>query len=214
MKNIYMLSFIVLISMTAVSQTADTMGGYTSMEIEAGHMKGNFASGAIEEMSGGVRIRLDSEDTEVQSLPISANSMRFKWEEGRTTPTTIIMEGSVDVQHPDASITAERAEWNFDTGQLVFSGNPEVNNDRMKGLRGEKMSLNLKTNTFEVTQVRADQVPLQTPNASKSPASKDKINVQDITDWKQLIDAIKAQAQADAPSPGKQILSQMEPQNQ
>ena len=41
-----------------MAQTDSGMGGYSSMEIEAGTMKGNFATGAIEEMTGGVRIRL------------------------------------------------------------------------------------------------------------------------------------------------------------
>ena len=34
------------------------LGGYSSMEIDAGQMKGNFATGAIDEMTGGVKIRL------------------------------------------------------------------------------------------------------------------------------------------------------------
>jgi len=190
------------------------MGGYTTMEIEAGNMKGNFATGAIEEMTGGVRIKLLSDDPKLKDLPISATTMRFTWAEGRTTPSTIIMEKNVSVQHPDASVTADRAEWNFDTGELVFSGNPEVNNDRLKGLRGDKMTLNIKTNTFEVSQVRADQVPLQTPAGAGESAPKDLLRVSDIKDWQQLIDTIKQQAKADSPSPGKQIVSRMSAQNQ
>ncbi len=183
------------------------------MEIEAGSMRGNFATGAIEEMTGGVRIRLVSGDTGLAPLPIEAGSMKFTWGEGKTTPSTIIMEKNVKVKHPDAEISAGRAEWNFDTGELVFSGDPVVNSERLKGLRGERMVLNLKTNTFEVTQVRADQVPLQGAEAS-TPTRSDELRAGDITDWTGFIDAIKAEAQAEASSPGRQILTGLTAENQ
>lgn len=214
MKTVIVMTAFFLVATVAAAQLEDSMGGYTSMEIEAGNMKGNFATGAIEEMTGGVRIKLLSDEADMKDLPISANSMRFTWTEGRNTPTTIIMEKNVSVNHPDASVTADRAEWDFDSGELVFSGNPVVNNDRLKGLRGDKMTLNLKTNTFEVSQVRADQVPLQAPGGTGTVAPKENLRASDIKDWTQLLNTIKQQAQADAASPGKQIVSQMSSQNQ
>ena len=214
MKTVTVMTGVFLIATVSAAQLEDSMGGYTSMEIEAGNMKGNFATGAIEEMTGGVRIKLLSDEADMEDLPISANSMRFTWAEGRTTPTTIIMEKNVNVNHPDASVKADRAEWDFDSGELVFTGNPEVNNDRLKGLRGDKMTLNLKTNTFEVSQVRADQVPLQAPEGAGTAVPKDSLRTSDIKDWTQLLNTIKQQAQAQAASPGKQIVSQMSAQNQ
>ena len=214
MKTVTVMTALFLIATVSAAQLEDSMGGYTSMEIEAGNMKGNFATGAIEEMTGGVRIKLLSDEADMEDLPISANSMRFTWAEGRTTPTTIIMEKNVNVNHPDASVKADRAEWDFDSGELVFTGNPEVNNDRLKGLRGDKMTLNLKTNTFEVSQVRADQVPLQAPGGAGTAVPKDSLRTSDIKDWTQLLNTIKQQAQAQAASPGKQIVSQMSAQNQ
>lgn len=203
----------VLLLLSGIVSAEDSLGGYSSMEIEAGSMKGNFATGAIEEMTGGVRIRLISDDPGQASLPIEAGSMKFTWGEGRTSPTAIVMEGNVKVKHPDADISAGRAEWNFDSGELVFSGDPVVNSERLKGLRGERMVLNLKTNTFEVSRVRADQVPLQGAEAA-TPASSDEVRPSDIKDWAHLVDAIKAEAQAGAASPGKQILKQLTEENQ
>ena len=215
MRYCYYLLVLALMAgnISASAQMDDSLGGYTAMEIEAGRMKGNFATGAIEEMTGGVKIRLLSEDPDLAALPIQANSMKFTWVEGRTTPATIVMERDVRVQHPDASITAERAEWDFDSGRLVFSGNPEVHSERLQGLRGEQMILNLQHNTFEVTRVRADQVPLQAGDAAPRAATGG-IREQDIVNWPQLIDAIKTQAQSDTPSPGRQLLAQMSEQNQ
>jgi len=212
MRQKYLFVVLTFIASSAFAQMDDSLGGYNTMEIEADRLKGNFATGAIEEMTGGVKIRLLSDDPSLAPLPIQANSMKFTWAEGRTTPTTILMESNVRVNHPDASVSAERAEWDFDSGALVFSGNPEVNSERLKGLRGEKMVLNLKTNTFEVTQVRADQVPLQTPEGATR-ATAPGISEKDIGNWRMLIDTLKAQAQSAAPSPGKQILAQMSEQN-
>ncbi len=206
--------FIVLLQAAdTTAQTDETMGGYTSMEIEAGRMVGNFATGAIEEMSGGVRIRLLADNPDMAPLPIQAEVMKFSWTQGRTTPSMIVMERKVRVAHPDATISAERAEWNFDSGQLVFSGSPEVNSERLKGLRGEQMTLNLKTNTFEVTQVRAEEVPLQTPEVAER-APQHGFRAEEVQNWERLIAAIKEQAAAEEPSPGKQILAQLSAQNQ
>lgn len=203
-----------LLALSVAAQTESSMGGYSSMEIEAGVMKGNFATGAIDELTGGVRIRLLSDEPGLDPLPIEAGKMTFTWTKGRTTPTTIVMETKVKVKHPDAEISAGRAEWNFDTGELIFSGDPVVNSERLKGLRGERMVLNLKTNTFEVTQVRADQVPLHgAGDASGASSNPDEIRAGDIKDWTALIDAIKAEAASESDSPGRQILEQMPESN-
>jgi hypothetical protein len=193
-----------------------SMGGYSSMEIEAGRMKGNFATGSIDEMTGGVRLKLLSDDPATKPLPVSAGSMKFTWKEGQTTPSTILMEQDVKVDHPQASISAQRAEWNFETGDLVFSGSPVVNSEQLKGLRGEKMLLNLHNNTFEVLQVRADEVPLKASEGAgaNGAAPSQQLTGREIKDWAGLIDAIKKEAAQDQPSPGKQVMKQMNAQNQ
>lgn len=196
----------------AAQEAATDLGGYNAMEIEAGRMKGNFATGAIEEMTDGVRIRLLSDQPDTKPLPISARSMKFTWSEGKNVPDRILMEGDVQVNHPDASITADRAEWDFNSGALVFSGNPVVNNDRIKGLRGDRMTLNLKTNTFEVSRVRADQVPLQAGDAAAGTGGGGAggLSESDITDWNGLIAVLREQGGAQASSPGQRILSLLE----
>ena len=191
------------------------MSGYSSMEIDAGHMKGNFATGAIDEMTDGVKIRLLSDDPDKKPLPIKAQTMKFTWKEGQSTPSMIVMDRNVEVNHPDAQITAGHAEWNFDSGEVVFTGDPVVNNDKIKGLRGEKMILNVKTNNFEVTRVRADQVPLQGmeggPGGGKGDASL--LREGDVKDWAALIGSLRAEANAADAAPGKQIVSQISADN-
>ncbi len=211
------LFFFVCVAFSLAAPGEDSLGGYSSMEIEAGSMRGNFATGAIEEMTGGVRIRLISKDPGLAPLPIAAGSMKFSWAEGSATPSAIIMEGKVKVTHPDAEISAGRADWNFDSGELVFSGDPVVNSERLKGLRGERMVLNLKTNTFEVTRVRADEVPLHgagQSTGSGASGNPSEVRASDITDWPRLIDAIKAEAGQEQASPGRQIRNQLTAENQ
>jgi len=184
------------------------MSGYNSMEIEAGRMKGNFATGAIDEMTEGAKIRLLSDDPSKQPLPIKAQTMKFTWKEGQNTPTNIVMDRNVEVNHPDAQITAGHAEWNFDTGDVVFTGDPVVNNDKVKGLRGEKMMLNVKTNSFEVLRVRADKVPLQGIEAGPGGKSDPSLLREgDVKDWAALIGLLRNEAKAGDATPGKQIVS-------
>lgn len=184
------------------------LSGYSAMEIDAGRMKGNFATGAIDEMTDGVKIRLLSDDPEKKPLPIKAQTMKFTWKEGQTTPSTIVMDRNVEVNHPDAQITAGHAEWNFESGELVFSGDPVVNNAKIKGLRGEKMMLNVKTNTFEVMRVRADQVPLQGIEGGGAGAGDPSLLREgDVKDWTALIGQLRAEAKAGDATPGKQIVS-------
>ena len=190
------------------------MSGYTSMEIEAGRMKGNFATGAIEEMTDGAKIRLLSDDPDKKPLPIKAQTMKFTWKEGQTTPTTIIMDRNVEVNQMDTQITAGHAEWNFDSGEVVFTGDPVVNNDRIKGLRGERMSLNVKTNNFEVTRVRADQVPLQgMDGGAGGKGDPSLLREGDVKDWAALIGLLRNEAKAEGAAPGKQIVSQISADN-
>ncbi len=189
-------------------EQGSAISGYNSMEIEAGRMKGNFATGAIDEMTDGAKIRLLSDDPDKQPLPIKAQTMKFTWKEGQTTPSAIVMDRNVEVNHPDAQITAGHAEWNFDTGDLVFTGDPVVNNDKIKGLRGEKMMLNVKTNSFEVLRVRADQVPLQgIEGGAGGKNDPSLLREGDVKDWAALIGLLRTEAKAGDATPGKQIVS-------
>lgn len=213
MKNTTACLLIALACGLGAAQDTGGLGGYSSMEIDAGRMKGNFATGAIDEMTGGVKIRLLSDNPGMKPLPIKAQTMKFTWKEGESTPATILMEGGVEVNHPDASITADKADWDFNTGDLVFTGNPVVNNDRIKGLRGERMRLNLKNDTFEVDRVRADQVPLQGMDGGAAKGGAQAVAMADVKDWAGLIAALRSEGAAAGENPGKQVLSLVSEKN-
>lgn len=189
------------------------MGGYTSMSIDAGRFVGSFSGGmAIKEMTDGVRITLLSEDANVKPLPIRAYKMKFDYTEGASKPSMITMEGNVEVQHPQGSITAEKAEWNFDTGRLVFTGNPIMNSDQVKDLRGSKFTMNFKTNEIEISDMKAPEIPLGGMGSSTGSADPSLLTQGDVKDWAGLLKTLKSQAAAEAASPGKQVAKLLDDQ--
>lgn len=212
------LLFLILLGLAggAPGQEEGNLGGYNAMQIErVGRFRGSFdGTIGIREMTDGVRITLVSDDPALQPLPIRANIMRFTWPEGTDTPTAIIMEGNVEVQHPQASVKADRAEWDFEKGELVFTGNPIMNSDTVKGLRGNKMVINFNENYFDVIDMQAESsVPLRRPGTAGVPTETDPsmLTQEDVKDWKGLVTILKAQARAETPSPGRQIAAKLDP---
>ncbi len=190
-------------------QTPDATGGYDAMRIErVGRFIGSFGeSMAIREMTDGVRISLLSTGNPDDPLPIRAHTMRFTWAEGAERPSQIVMEGGVEVDHPQGQLTAEKGVWDFDTGELVFTGDPVMNSETAKGVRGSKMVINFNKNTMEIMDMSAAQVPLR--GAGGGSADPSLLTEGDVSDWTGLIDTLKTQMRADAPSPGRQVGAQL-----
>ena len=187
---------------------ADTgMGGYGRMEIEHVGLMDGTLDGRINKMAGGVKIKLIADKPDMKDLPIRAKTMVFTYNEGATKPSRIVLEGNVEIDHPQASVRAEKADWDMDKGELVFTGNPVMRSDRVKEMRGSKMILNFETNAFQVTDVRIPEFdtnqagPAPGGGSSTPPALSDG----DVTDWAGFIGALKAAAAAGEASPGKQL---------
>ncbi|MBI1321288.1 MAG: hypothetical protein GC168_20375 [Candidatus Hydrogenedens sp.] len=196
--------------LTAAAQAQTGMGGYASMAIEkAGQITGGF-DGTIQEMSGGVSIVLKSDDPEKSDLPIQAGSITFDWPQGQAQPSRIVLSGNVRIKHPDADVSADRADWNFDTGELVFTGNPVMTSARVQGMKGEKMTLDMEKGTFSVTGV---SVPMLDLNGAGGAGGADMLRPDAIADMAGLVNALKAAWSAEAASPGKHILSLIESGN-
>lgn len=178
-------------------------GGYSAMKIErVGKMVGGF-NGTLKQMSGGVSIVLESDDPNLKPLPIRADSMTFQWTEGKNTPDVIVLEGNVAIEHPQATVTAERAEWNFDRSEVVFTGHPVMNSERVKDLRGDRMVLNFEKNTFEVVNASVKEVAIRAETEGTAPALAES----QIKDFKGLLSAMQKEARGERPSPGKRLVS-------
>ncbi len=212
MRQVFMAAWLVA-GCAMAQELGGDLGGYTSMQIDAGRFVGSFSGGmAIKEMTDGVRITLLSEDAKLKPLPIRAYKMKFDYKEGASKPSVITMEGNVEVQHPQGSISAEKADWNFDTGLLVFSGNPVMNSDQVKDLRGSRITMNFKTNEVEVSDMKVQQIPLNGMGGPGGAGDPSLLTQGDVKDWAGLLKALKTQAGGEGASPGKQIARHLDEQ--
>ena len=200
-----------LLAAPALAQGA--ADGYSKMSVKADMMTGNMNNGRPEKLSGGVKILLISDSGEKPNLPIAANSVTFSWKDGQATPATITMRGSVDINHPDAHIRAERADWNMETGDLVFTGNPVLDSEDFKGLKAGEIRINLESGRYELLNgVEVQEMALQSDGNGGNGANAipGLLAESDIADWAGFLDTIKAQAAAEGENPGKQILSRLD----
>jgi hypothetical protein len=187
-----------------------SLGGYTSLRLdEAGLFVGGF-DGTIDRLSDGVKITLLSTDPSLKPLPISAREMKFSWnkEANSTKPSKILLEGKVAIDHPQATVRAEKADWDLDAGMLVFTGAPVITTEQVpQGIEGQKVVLNFNQNKFEVYGGRAKEIPLQSAMGPGAAPDPNLLREQDIKDWPKFLESIRTQAAADKPSPGKQLVT-------
>lgn len=185
------------------------------MRIErVGKLKGSFQGGMnIKEMTDGVSLVLLSDDPKTPPMPVKANKMLFEWQEGRTTPAKIIMEGNVYLEHPEGKLSAEKAIWDFVQEKVEFTGNPVLDSPKAKGLKGSKIVLDFKNNTVDIEDLRADMIPLQgseTASVEEENITKYLLSEKDIVNWNEFINELKKQAQSETDTPGKYLLGKFE----
>jgi len=187
--------------------------GYSKMSVIAGVMTGNINTKRLDKLSDGVQIELISEDGTKPNLPIKASTVTFTWIEGKSTPATISMRGSVDINHPQAHITAERADWNLESGELVFTGNPVLDSEDFKNLKADEIRINMETGAYQLRQGNVKEMPLQGAESGVSGGSgaavPGMLSESDISDWTVFLDTLKAEAKAEGENPGKQIMSRL-----
>lgn len=199
------------VTLAATARAQGGMGGYNAMEIiYIGELKGGF-DGDFEEMTGGVEIRLISDDPGLETLPIKARTMRFVYGDDKANPQRIIMEGGVNVAHPTAQVQADRAEWDFGASEMTFTGSVVMNNERMRDVRAESLTLDFESNRYRMSKVQADRVTLPQEDRAADP---NLLAAGDVTDWSGLVSTFKQQAAADAPSPGRRIYSLLDAEAQ
>lgn len=190
----------------AEAAPADTgMGGYERMEIEYVGLMDGTLDGRINKMAGGVKIKLIAGKPNMKDLPIRAKTMTFTYKDDGTKPSRIVLEGNVEIDHPQASVRAEKADWDMEKGELVFTGDPVMRSDRVKEMRGSKMILNFETNAFQVTDVRIPEFDTKQAGPASGGSAPPALSEGDVTDWTGFIGALKAAASSETASPGKQL---------
>lgn len=198
------------------SARAMEMGGDFGINLEhAGNFVFNFETAQIEELTDGVRLTLLPEDPEQPPMPISADSIYFTYADtSATTPSRIVMQGNVHIRHPQGAIEAGRADWDFQENNLVFTENPQFSSEQVRELTGDEIEVNFTTGKVNVRGSAQGDLPAfaQGNGGGGGPApSNAQLREQDVNDWAGLINTLKSQSGAEAPSPGKHIVGMLDP---
>lgn len=198
-----------LAAATLSAHAQDQMSGYGAMRIDrVGYFEGNF-DGRIEKMSQGVQITLLADGADKADLPIQADTMDFTWEGDSPQPVRIVMTGNVQIKHPSANVRAGRADWDFKTGDVIFTGSPVMDSPKFQNMRADKMILNMEAGTFRAEGMKIDR--LETESMGGPAADSSTLTEADISDWTGLVDTLKAAGASDTPSPAKQVVGQLDP---
>jgi lipopolysaccharide export system protein LptA len=182
--------------------------GYRELSvISSDEMEFSFATGQIEYITQANLILIA--DNKADNLPIKANRVTLQYADEETTvPSRILLEGNVEIDHPEGRITAANVDMNFETEQATFTGNPVIYNPKFPdGFFGDEITLDLKEQKVRVKGARAPKVIL----SAADPADRLELQDTDVSDWTAFLASLKAQIAADAPSPGKHIGSLLEP---
>ncbi|MBI2425180.1 MAG: hypothetical protein HYV27_20305 [Candidatus Hydrogenedentes bacterium] len=201
-----------LLGMPLVAQ-AQGMGGYDDMKLNF-FGKLVVVNNAIQEITDGLDIELHSNDPAKPSLPIKANHAKFVYAEGGKSPVRILLEGNVDIKHPTAKVMAQKADWDFESGNLTFTGNPVANTEQIQGLKCEKIVINTKDDTYQIFSGSAENIKLGSPDGGGGSSDPSLLTESAVTDWKGFLTQLKRESAADQASPGKALVSKLDPKLQ
>ncbi len=183
------------------------LGGYDSLRMDqVGVFVGGF-DGSIERMYDGVRITLISNDPARESVPISCREMNFTWSKEKKQPARIEMAGKVVIIHPQGTVRAEKADWDFSKNELTFTGDPVISTPQLQDCQCQKVVFDFASEKFMLYGATAKMLQLGGEALGAGEADPSLLREQDITDWPAFLTSMKTQAAEAAPSPGKRIVS-------
>lgn len=190
------------------------MGAYSSVALEHADRAEFTLDGKLVSMSGGVRIILTPSDPATPPAPIQAEKVSASYKEGSKTPSHLLLEGKVFIDHPQGTVHAQKADWDFDKNVLTFTGSPTMDSPAAQGVEAERIVFSFASNSLVLEgRARMKNVQLSAAAAASSgattppPASAPLLQAGDIKDWPAFIAKLKQQASDSAASPGRQIAS-------
>lgn len=209
----YLLSLsIALCATTALAQEPEPAAepsspAYTEAEFDHwGEMEGALDPFRTSRITGGFAMTLVGE-TEADNLPVSGETAELFYSEDGQTLQRIVIDGNVVIDHPRAKITSDHADWNVESGVMIFTGNPVINaGATAKDLAVERVELNLTEGTWRTFGGRGGTV-----NFAAGENNPYLLAADDVSDWNALLQTFKTQAADDGPSPGKRMVEIMSP---
>lgn len=159
-------------------------------------------------MEGGVELTLFPLNPEEKPLNINANEIVFAWDPGvQSGPEKVDLTGKVHVDGEIGVISSASASLDIVNDRLVFNEEVTVDSEQFSGLTASHLIYHLETGDIEMTDVTADRVPIEGMGGEAEARDPMLLTVADVKDWSGILGAIKAQANADGPSPGKRLIS-------
>ena len=158
-------------------------------------------------MQGGVALTLFSKDPAEKPLDIQASEIVFEWQPGEQ-PQKVDLKGEVKVDGEIGTISSQSALLDMATDTLVFTEKVKINSEAFPGITASRFTYHLADGSIEMdNMVTTDIISLEHLGGESPAQDPLLLTVADITDWQGILSAIKAQAAAEAASPGKQLLT-------
>lgn len=196
----------------AYGQADDSMS-FDNVDIDAGIVKINFATGRIDRIGAGAALVIHPSDPAQDALRIRAAeiTMRYATDDAED-PAFVVFDGDVRINHPVGTITAGRAEWDFAKNVIVFMESPVITSDRFKKARAEKIILDL-TNSEMTLEGHTEIEGAQLTGGDGGGSDPSRLAAGDIRDWPGLIAKLKEGSAAEGFSPAKQVVATLDAQS-
>lgn len=205
---------------TALAGIAAGQGGggmsFDNVDIDAGIVKINFATGRIDRIGAGAALVIHAADPGQEPLRIRAGEITMSYaSDDAADPAQVVFDGDVRINHPVGTITAGRADWDFGRNVIVFTKGPTITSDRFKKAQAEKITLDLTNSTMTLegnTEVQGAQL---TGGEGAGGGSSDPslLAAGDIRDWPGLVSQLKSGAAAEGATPAKQVIGTLDAQS-
>ena len=161
-------------------------------------------------MQGGVELTLFPQNPEAKPLNIKANEIIFAWDTAtQSGPQKVDLKGDVQVDGDIGTIASQTAILDIPSDRLEFTERVTVDSEQFSGLTATQLIYNLANGDIEMSNVTADRVPIEGMSPAREAPDPMMLTVADVKDWAGIISAIKAEVAADAPSPGKRLISML-----
>lgn len=184
---------------------------FDNVDIDAGIVKINFATGRIDRIGAGAALVIHAADPGQEPLRIRASEISMSYaSEDAADPAQVVFDGDVRINHPVGTITAGRADWDFGSNVIVFTESPTITSDRFKKAQAEKITLDLINSTMTLegnTGITGAQ--LTGGGASSDPSL---LALGDIRDWPGLVSKLKSGNAAEGATPAKQVIATLDAQ--
>lgn len=148
MKRIAGLCLILIATGAAYGEEDGSSATYKAIELRRFGMLEGKLDGTIHRISKGVDMTLVADRAD-GNIEVQSTTVEFFYEnKEKRAPSRIVFAGNVTFKHSQGIVHADKAEVDFEAGEAVFTGNPTVDNDQIRGVEAEYIMLDLNTQNF------------------------------------------------------------------